>query len=137
MEENELLNRYQIQQVRAEVLRENISRLELLEADLMNAINTLEELEKIKGASETYVPIGAGVFVKAVISETKELMFDVGANVLVKCNLEFAKSELKKRLKEIRERKERAKDDLIKAVEEMRRIEQEFKRRAAVQHETK
>ena len=94
------------------------SQIETLTNQLMEATatkNSLDELDKIKSGKEIFVPISSGIFVKAAIRETSDLLVNVGAGAVVQKDLPSAKKLVQKQLEEMKQVHER----MINEVERM------------------
>src|SRR3989338_6006755 len=70
--------------------------------ELSGTNKSLDEFANIKANSEIFVPLNSGIFAKASILTTKELLVNVGANVVVKKDVPSAKSLISKQIDEIR-----------------------------------
>ena len=69
-------------------------QLEMLTNHLVEMHSTsssLDDLDKIKKDKEMFVPISSGIFAKGTISNTSELLVNVGANVVVSKDIASAK----------------------------------------------
>ena len=73
---------------------------QLIELNATN--NSLEEFNKISAGKEVFVPLSSGIFAKADIKDTSELLVNVGANVVVKKDIASAKKLIQKQLEEIK-----------------------------------
>ena len=64
--------------------------------------NSLDEFDKIKSGKEIFVPMSSGIFAKASISNTSELLVNVGANVVVKKDVASTKKLIHNQIEEIK-----------------------------------
>jgi len=62
----------------------------------------LEEFGKIKPGKEIFVPLSSGIFAKASIKDTSELIVNVGANVVVKKDIASTKNLISRQVEEIK-----------------------------------
>lgn len=92
-----------------QVLEQHIKQLQKqLEAvthqllELAATSNSLEEFNKISPGKEMFVPLSSGIFVKASVKDTSELLVNVGANVVVKKDVSSTKKLIQKQMEEIR-----------------------------------
>lgn len=80
-------------------------QLEAVTAQLMelNATSySLDEFKKISSGKEIFVPISSGIFAKASIKDTSELIVNVGANVVVKKDIDSTKKLIQSQIEEIK-----------------------------------
>lgn len=78
----------------SETLKKQIEELETLKEAILN-------IEQTKVGSEMFVPISSGIFVKAEIKETNEVLMNVGDNVVVPKNMKDATALIQKQQDEI------------------------------------
>ncbi|MBI3027430.1 prefoldin subunit alpha [Candidatus Woesearchaeota archaeon] len=64
--------------------------------------SSLDELSKIEAGKEIFVPLSSGIFAKAGIKDTSELLVNVGANVAVKKDIISTKRLIEKQIDEIK-----------------------------------
>ncbi len=83
--ELQILNQ-QIRQLQQQIvnLENQVIELEVLE-------DNLEEIKKIKEGTEILVSLGAGIFAKASLKDSKKLIMNVGSNTMVKKEVDEAK----------------------------------------------
>ena len=91
-----------------QVLEQNIKQLQkqlelithqLIELDVTN--NSLDEFNRINVGKEIFVPLSSGIFAKAEIKDTSELLVNVGANVVVKKDIVSTKKLIQRQIEEI------------------------------------
>ena len=73
---------------------------QLMELNATN--NSLDEFRKINEGKEIFVPLSSGIFAKASIKDTSEVLVNVGANVAVKKDVASTKKLIQKQMEEIR-----------------------------------
>ena len=120
MEQNEkkAQEMYMEYQMLDEHIKKMQSQVETLTNQLMEATatkNSLDDLEKIKIGKEIFVPISSGIFVKAEIKNTSDLLINVGAGAVVQKDILSAKKLVQKQLEEMKKVHER----LINEIERM------------------
>lgn len=71
-----------VQQI--EQIDQVISTLRKQVEELNTLKQTIEEITDIAEGNELLVPLGAGIFLKASLNDTKELLMNVGSKVVVK-----------------------------------------------------
>lgn len=80
-------------------------QLEALTSQLMEMNSTrlsLEDLDKVKQGREIFVPINSGIFAKAIIRDTSELLVNVGAGVVVKKDITSTKKLIQNQIDEMK-----------------------------------
>ena len=70
--------------------------------DLTVTNNSLDEFSNIDSKKEIFVPLSSGIFTKANLSGTQELLVNVGANVVVKKDVPSTKKLIGKQVEEIK-----------------------------------
>lgn len=99
------------------MLKRETERVSLTALDLSNALKSVESLEK----SNSLVPIGGGVLIKASITDTKVLL-PVGGGYLVSTTKESAIVELNKRIDSTRKAVEKLNDEFNKISMKLRDV---------------
>lgn len=92
-------------------------QLEMLTSQLMeiNATSrSLDEFGKIQAGKGIFVPLSSGIFAKAEIKNTSELLVNVGANVAVRKDIASTKNLIQKQFDEMKSIQRRMIDDLEK-----------------------
>ncbi|MBI2558437.1 prefoldin subunit alpha [Candidatus Woesearchaeota archaeon] len=92
-------------------------QLEVVTHQLMELSVTssgLDELDTIKAGKDIFVPLSSGIFAKAVIKDTSELLVNVGANVIVKKDNVSTKRLIQNQVEEIRRIQKQIIDELEK-----------------------
>ncbi len=64
--------------------------------------NNLDELGKIQSGKEIFVPISSGIFAKAEIKDTSELLVNVGASAVVKKDITSTKKLIQNQIDEMK-----------------------------------
>ena len=64
--------------------------------------SSLEELRKIYSGKEIFVPLSSGIFAKARVQDTSELLVNVGAGVAVKKDVASTKKLIQNQIEEIK-----------------------------------
>ena len=99
-EMEKLAYEYQLLQAQAQLLAQNLELLTLGRDEFKAVKETLEELKKTEGEVEILVPIGAGSFLKGMITDKENAIVSVGAGYAVEKNLDSAIEYLEERIKE-------------------------------------
>jgi len=103
------------------------AQLEAITNQLMEAASTnnaIDELDKIKSGKEIFVPISSGIFVKATIKETSDLLVNVGAGAVVQKDRASAKKLIQNQIDEMKKIHERMVSELGKMAGRAGEIEQ-------------
>ena len=96
-------------------LQENAKVLDSQLAELIGVIQSLEDFKSVENKTRLWVPISNGIFTKAELIDNRELMVNVGADVVVKKSAEETKSLIAGQMDEIKKVQQ-------KVVEELQRI---------------
>lgn len=97
--------------------------LEQQRTELFELSQHLDELDKVKPKSKMYAPLGGGLYVEGVITETKKVLTNVGAGVVVPKTIEETKQIIEEQL-----------DDLQNVIETVEKKVQEFMRKGQQLH---
>jgi len=84
-------------------IEKELHALENRNTELITLKASLAGLGKVKAGSKTYSPIGLGIYAQGTISDTKEVLVNVGSGVIVKKDLESAKELLNSQLRQSEE----------------------------------
>ncbi len=87
------------QQIQA--MSEELSTLSLSAQALNVAKETVGNFDKLKEGDEIFVPLGAQVFAKAKLSDTKNVLMNVGAGAIVQKGIEKAVNSLEGEQKDV------------------------------------
>jgi len=85
-------------------LKQTQKQAQLLEEQLVEIVYTqqsLEELKDVKPGSEILVPVSNGMFAKATLTDSHELIVNVGSGAAVPKTIEAAQQMLAKQLDEV------------------------------------
>ena len=88
-------------------------------------IGALEELDKIKDRSEIWSPLGSNAFVMSDIKDTKNVLINIGAGVVIKSTKERSMEILQSRLNELSEVNKSLEAEIIRYSEEVGKLEPE------------
>ena len=82
--------------------------------ELNNTIQALDDFNKTAIGSNILVSLSPGVFANAGLKDNKELLVNVGSNIVVKKSVEETKELLKKRLEIIKQYRDMILDEMQK-----------------------
>ena len=105
------------------------SQLEMITHQLieLNATNnSLNEFDKLSAGKEMFVPLSSGIFAKASIKDTSELLVNVGANVAVKKDVASTKKLIQKQMEEIKKIQKQMVNDLEKMTNHAAQLERQL-----------
>ncbi|MCL7413022.1 MAG: prefoldin subunit alpha [ANME-2 cluster archaeon] len=91
--------------------------------DVTKAINTLTEFEGVNDGHEVFLPIGAGVNVKANLVTPENVVIQVGAGISVEKNIAQAKTMLDDRREELTKYQGSIQNSLNELTNRMKEIE--------------
>ncbi len=103
--------------VQIENLQKQIDAIQLSIQEIIRAVETLEGYTKMEN-DEILVPIGAGVFISAKISEKKGIM-GIGNNLFVDLPLE-------KMIESLKERRKKYEELLSKLTMDMKKLQENY-----------
>jgi prefoldin alpha subunit len=109
------------------------SNLEMITQQLMEAAITkrsLDEFKEIKPGKEAFVPLSTGIFAKAAISETSEVLVNVGANIVVVKDIESAKALVQNQVEEMKKVQSHLISELEKLSERASSLEEQMQKMA-------
>lgn len=104
-------------QVIEQHIKQMQGQLEMVTGQLMelNATSgSLDEFKKISPGREIFVPLSAGIFAKASIKDTSELLVNVGANTAVKKDVDSTKKLIQSQIEEVKSMQTRIINELEK-----------------------
>ncbi len=81
-----------------QMLNEEKNRFAMKRVEIEGAKNALTELSKSEKNAEAMIPLGAGVFLKGNVSDTKSAVVSVGAEVAVQKDIPDAKKFLSEQI---------------------------------------
>ena len=105
--------------------------LEVLTSQIMEMAGTsssLDEFDKIKKGNEIFVPLSSGIFAKATLSGTSELLVNVGANTVVTKDVQSAKKLINSQIDEMKKLHKKMVEDLEKMAERAGQLEMQLQK---------
>ncbi len=85
--------------------------------------NSLDEFNKLSAGKEIFVPLSSGIFSKATLKDTSELLVNVGANVVVKKDVIATKKLIQNQMEEIKKTQKQIVDNLEKMTNQAAQLE--------------
>ena len=113
---------HQLLQAQAQLLAQNLELLTLGRNEFQAVKETIEGLKKAEGEVEILVPIGAGSFLKGLITDRESAIVSVGAGYAVEKNLDDAIIYLEERIREYDEAIAKTQEALKKLEAQLREL---------------
>uniref|UniRef100_A0A7C4BA84 Prefoldin subunit alpha n=1 Tax=Thermofilum pendens TaxID=2269 RepID=A0A7C4BA84_THEPE len=85
----------------AEEIQREINLAQSLIAEIDSTVVTLKNIGSLEEAKEVFVPLSAGVYVKALVNRQEKFLVNIGSNILVEKTLEETLSMLNQRREEL------------------------------------
>jgi prefoldin alpha subunit len=132
MEENrekkaqELYMEYKVLEQHIKQMQAQLEALTHQLFELHSTSSSLDEFKKISAGREIFVPLSSGIFAKASINDTSELLVNVGANTVVKKDADSAKKLIQKQMEEIKKIQKHMISELEKMTNHASRIEMQL-----------
>ncbi len=95
--------------------------------------SSLDDFKNIASGKEIFVPLSSGIFAKASISDTSELLVNVGANVAVKKDVASTKSLIQNQMEEIKKIQKQMIDELEKMTSHAAQLEMQLQNAVSTQ----
>ena len=94
--------------------------------ELNSTNNSLDEFSKVNTGKEIFVPLSSGIFARAAITDTSELLVNVGANVVVKKNIASAKKLIQDQIEQIKKIQKQVIEELEKLTNHAAQLEMQL-----------
>jgi len=124
----EMYMEYQVLDQRIKQLQK---QLELIMQQIMEANSTSRSLEDFKGikeGTEILVPLTSGIFARASLKDSSELLVNVGAGTVVAKDISSAKKLISGQVEEMQKVQQKMSDDLEKMMEKAGQLETELQK---------
>jgi len=95
--------------------------------------SSLDEFKNLSSGKEIFVPLSSGIFAKASIKDTSELLVNVGANVAVKKDVASTKSLIQNQMEEIKKIQRQMIDELEKMTSHAAQLEMQLQNAVSTQ----
>lgn len=105
---------FQVLQQQAEQMNKYLEELEQKRQEFEQTKESLKEFEKTPVETQTMIPVASGIFAQGKITENKELIVNVGANILVKKNIPQTVDLIDEQVKEIEQAQTKITQDIQK-----------------------
>jgi prefoldin alpha subunit len=107
-------------------LQEQLQQLEQQVASVNDTSQSLDELGEVKEGAEILVPVANGIFVKACITNTQELLVNVGSHVNVPKTIPDVKRLMNQQNEEVRKLQGQLAGQLQELAEQAQKKEHEL-----------
>mgnify|MGYP001573399713 FL=1 len=94
--------------------------------ELHSTSSSLDEFRKINAGKEILVPLSSGIFAKASVKDTSELLVNVGANTVVRKDVDSAKRLIQNQMEEVKKIQKHMVNELEKMTGHVAQIEMQL-----------
>jgi prefoldin alpha subunit len=122
MSEKELQEKYilyQLLQQNLENLRQQLEFVERQFIEIKNTQGVFRDFKKRKGSDDVLIPLGSGCYGSGDVQDLKNVLVNVGANIMVSKRVESAKLFLNEREKELEKAGKEIQEHMIKTAKEI------------------
>ena len=99
----EIYSQLQMYESQINQISQELQMLDARKQEVDKLVESIDELKNSKKDSDSYSPIGPGVFVKSQIKDTKHLLMNVSTGIIVKKDIESSKKILEEQSKNLGE----------------------------------
>ncbi len=104
--------------------QKQIMAIEEQVTELESVMSAVAELASQEASSEMFVPLSSGIFVKTTLKETKQVLVNVGANVLVKKEVAQTQELLQAQMNELRDLQQQIAEQVQKFATEAQTVQE-------------
>ena len=129
MKQEELQQKYIQLQLLDKQIRELQQQIQLFDsqaAEIQSIIASIGEFKDVSKGTEILVPISSGIFARAKLEENKDLLMNVGSNVVVNKNFDDAKKLLSDQLDKVKKLQDEWTDELTKLANKALPLQEEI-----------
>jgi prefoldin alpha subunit len=123
-----LYSQFQVLDQNIKQIQQQAQTLNTQLVELVSATQSLEELKNVKPGTEILVPISAGVYAKAEIKDSKNMLVNVGANTNVKKSVSDTKKIIEIQVEEMKKLQKQMLGELNQLTTQAGMIENEMNR---------
>lgn len=113
-------------QSESEIIQRRIVELELVQSELDKTIESLEYFDSLDGSVEALMNLGGGVFAYVDVKDSKKMLVDVGAGIIIEKEVKDAIETLKKRKENIQQNVLKLEQTLQQIVTQAEKIQMEI-----------
>ncbi len=110
----------------AEGIQARIIEIQMMRDELSRTIESLEFFEKTEGDVEALLNLGGGVFAYVDVKNSRKMLVDVGAGVVVEKEVRDAIETLSKKKQNVEETEKKLRELLDQIADQMEKIQREI-----------
>lgn len=111
---------------RAKIMQQQMLILNQQIMEIAATLQSIEELELAEAGSRSYSTVGQGIYVGSQITDTKTLLVNVGAGVIIRKTLQETKDMLAQQFNETQGLQQKAENELRRIAQEGNRLKTEL-----------
>jgi prefoldin alpha subunit len=119
----EIIIQLQEYQGRAEAYQRQLALIDVSLGEHEGVIKTLKEVDEIKTSGDIMIPIGAGTFMHATITEADRVLVGLGAGISAEKSVNEAKDAMMERKTQLSKIHERLSKNLREVYNEMQKLQ--------------
>ena len=130
-DKKQLQEKYMQMQLIEQQMQQVQKQLKIIEGQIQELNLTeqaLDDLKTTKPGTEILVPMASGIFVKAELKENKELAINVGADTVVKKDVDEAKKLITDQIEEVTKMQQELNSNLEKLALSAQMVEKELQK---------
>ncbi len=124
LNEKHMEYQYLIQQIQQ--LQQNLAALEKHVLDLTNMNENLREISKNESYDEVLMPFGGGIFFRSKISDSRNVVMNVGAGICVEKSTDDASRIVSEQTEHTRKAMEQLQEEFANAYVRIQELQAEF-----------
>lgn len=117
---------YQMIEEQAKKFQEQNEALEKQRSELESLKDAVSEIANTKTGTELFVPMSSGIFIRTEIKDNRQVLMNVGDNVVVPKSVQNAQELIRKQQAEVEGYKEKIQQNLEILTHHLQRIEAEL-----------
>lgn len=110
---------YQLLQQNMEKLRQQIELIERQLIEIKNTEEVFRDFKKRRGSDDVLIPLGSGCYGSGSVKNLKNVLVNIGANIMVSKPVESAKLFLNEREKELEKSAKEIQEQMVKIAKEI------------------
>ena len=118
---------FQMFQQQLEQITQYLRELDMKLGEYVLTKKGLSDLEKVKVGSEIFAPIAPGIFVKAELKDTNELLVNIGANISAIKDRSQAIKLIDRQIEAVQQTQAQLNDKVVQINEQAQKLAKEFK----------
>lgn len=121
---------YQLLNQNLEALKQQMEAIEEQSQEVSSTLSSIGDIHKIAKNNEVFIPIGSGCYGKGELTDSKSVVVNVGAGILVEKKIEDAKKFLDNRSEDIGKAKKEIQEHAEKVTNQMTDVGSEIQKLA-------